>query len=418
MKKYDLIVVGGGFSGVCSALSASRLGLKVLLVEKNNCLGGAATNALVVPFMDYWTYIDGKKFYLSRGVFYEIVGELKKANAIQDNEMTFDYEYLKVLLNRMVIKEGVDLLFNAICSGVNSENGQIKSLDFITRAGNISYEADYVIDCTGDATIVDKAGFSTRLGREEDKLCQPMTLCFRVGGVDIEEFKKQKPEFNPLYKKYKEEGKIKNMREDVLVFHTTNNGVVHFNSTRVCKRNPIDPVEVTLAEIEAREQVYELFDFLKANFTCFKNAEIIMTAAETGVRESRMINGEYLLTVKDIVDCVKFDDSIATGNYDIDIHNPNGSDTSHYYFPNGQYYTIPYRTLIPKGAKNVLVAGRSISVDHETQASIRIMPICATLGQAAGTAIAIAKKEGKGVGEIDIKVLQKQLEKDGAYLGI
>ena len=160
----------------------------------------------------------------------------------------------------------------------------------------------------------------------------------------------------------------------------------------------------------------ELFKFLKENIDGFQNADLAFTASEIGVRESRMIDGEYLLTERDLVECRVFADSIALGNYDIDIHNPEGSGTSHYYFPDGQYYTIPYRCLIPKSSQNLLVAGRCISVTHEAQASIRIMPIVCCLGEAAGTAASIAKRDNVNVRDVDVKKLQEELKKHGAVL--
>ena len=126
---------------------------------------------------------------------------------------------------------------------------------------------------------------------------------------------------------------------------------------------------------------------------------------------------EYVLTEYDLKDCVRFDDAIAAGNYDIDIHSPDGSGTSHYYFPAGKWYTIPYRSLLPKGAANLLVAGRCISATHAAQASIRIMPIVTTLGEAAGVAAAIAAKAGVGVKHADVQAIRTQLEKEGAFLG-
>ena len=129
-----------------------------------------------------------------------------------------------------------------------------------------------------------------------------------------------------------------------------------------------------------------------------------------------MIDGEYLLTGSEIVNCPRFEDSIAVCNYDIDIHNPEGSGTSHYYFPDGKYYEIPYRVLIPRGSENLLVAGRSVSVDHEAQASIRIMPTVCCLGEAAGTAVAVAKKHGTDVKNVDISELQRRLVENGAVI--
>ena len=142
-----------------------------------------------------------------------------------------------------------------------------------------------------------------------------------------------------------------------------------------------------------------------------------MTAPQIGVRESRKIEGEYVLTGDDLVSCVKFEDSIAAGNYDIDIHNPEGGGTSHYYFKDGEYYTIPYRCLIPKGGKNLLVAGRCVSATHEAQASVRIMPIVCCIGEAAGTAAAAAHKRGVAVNEADVPEIQNILRGNGAFIG-
>ena len=128
-----------------------------------------------------------------------------------------------------------------------------------------------------------------------------------------------------------------------------------------------------------------------------------------------MIDGEYVLTGEDLVACTKFEDAIAAGNYDIDIHNPEGSGTSHYYFPEGTYYTIPYRSLQPKNADNLLVAGRCISSTHEAQASYRIMPIVCCIGEAAGTAVGLAAQAGVGVKAVDVPSLQATLKKNGAF---
>ena len=180
--------------------------------------------------------------------------------------------------------------------------------------------------------------------------------------------------------------------------------------------NPTDVFDVTKAEIEARKQVYEIFEFLKENFECFKNSEIVSTASEIGIRESRMIYGEYILTGNDLKNLTMFEDAIALGNYEVDIHNPEGGGTSHYYFKRNEYYSIPYRSLVPKNAENLLVAGRCISVDHEAQAAIRIMPIVCSLGEAAGTATALAYKDECGVCEVNVKLLQKTLEQNGAVI--
>jgi len=419
MNKYDLVVIGGGFAGSCAAISAARENLSVLLIEKANCLGGAAVNCLVNPFMPNATNIEEngkfKKFILSRGLFTEITNELKEMNATKgEPSFVFHEEYLKLVLNRMAISSNVNLLFHSYLIDVRKNDDRIESITVANKSGKQEFFADYFIDATGDADLTVLCGCPYRLGRENDQLCQPMTLCFRVSNVDIDKYKKAQPLINDLYNEMKKKGKIKNVREDVLIFHSMVDGVLHFNSTRIVKRNPVDAFDKTKAEIEAREQVIELFSFMKENIDGFQTANLLMTAAEIGVRESRMIDGNYLLTGDDLVNCTKFKDSIALGNYDIDIHNPEGSGTSHYYFPKGQYYTIPFRSLIPKGINNLLVAGRCISATHEAQASIRIMPIVACIGEAAGTAIGVAFKDGLNVNEIDVKKVQVRLQKQGA----
>ena len=213
-------------------------------------------------------------------------------------------------------------------------------------------------------------------------------------------------------------GELINPRENILYFYTPIPGVVHFNTTRVVKKNPTDPFEVTEAETLARKQVYEIYEFMKKHADGLENSFLMMTAAEIGVRESRMIVGDYVLTERDCRACAKFEDAIAACNYDIDIHNPEGSGTSHYYFPEGEYYTIPYRSLIPKTVNNMLVAGRCISSDHGAQASYRIMPTVCCIGEAAGSAIALAVKDNISVRDIDVKKLQDLLTKNGAFIGI
>ena len=423
MKKYDIIVAGGGFAGAAAAIAAGRLGKKVLLFDSSNCLGGSACNALVFPFMPYTTVIDGKRRRLSSGIFREIQDKMDEIRILLDEknhmegQSSFSEEHLKLVLNRMASDAGVELLYHARLCGVETSAGKITKVSVSAISGIIDLYADMFIDATGDAELAYISGCPCRLGRESDNLCQPMTLCFRVANVDMKKFVEEKPKINELYKKLKAEGKIRNPREDVLVFtNLVQQNILHFNTTRVIKLNPTDPFDVTKAEIEAREQVFEIYLLIKNNFECMKNAQLLMTASRIGVRESRMIDGIHVLTGKELVDCTKFDDSIACGNYDIDIHSPDGSGTSHYYFKDGDYYEIPYRSLVPQKIDNLLVAGRCISADHEAQASVRIMPIICCLGEAAGVGAAVAHKNGTSAKDADISEIQKILVGNGAVI--
>ena len=416
MKKYDLAVIGGGFAGVAAALAAARAGAKVLIVEKSNCLGGAAVNCLVNPFMPYWTKMDGKRVDLSAGIFKEIHDRLEHHNAM--SKESFLEEELKYILNEMVAEANIDLLFHAYIFKVEKCDEHIASIVVATKSGEMQVEANYFIDATGDAQLAYLAGCPTVLGRESDHLCQPMTLCFRLGNVDVEKFYKSRERLKIAHAESLAAGELINPRENILVFKTPIHNVLHFNTTRVVRKNPTSPVEVTEAEVLARRQVYEIYEFMKKHADGLENSFLMMTAAEIGVRESRMIVGDYVLTEQDCRNCVKFDDGIAACNYDIDIHNPEGTGTSHYYFPAGEYYTIPYRSLIPKSAENLLVAGRCISSDHGAQASYRIMPVVCCIGEAAGSAVGLAVKQNCTVREIDVKELQNELKRNGAYIGV
>lgn len=414
MKKYDVAIVGGGFAGFAAALAAARGGASVILIDKSGCLGGAAVNCLVNPFMRNWTTVNDQRLDLSAGIFLEIIEKMKKRQAMWHE--CFLEEELKALFNDMAEEAGIDLLFHADLFKADTSDGRITTLYFAGRNGVLSLEADYFIDASGDGILSFLSGCPTTLGRS-DGLCQPMTLCFRVGNVDVDAFFKGYKALTEKHAKALENGELINPRENILVFKYPINNVLHFNTTRVIKLDPTDPFDYTKAEIESRKQVMEMFSFLKKNADGFENAYLMMTAAEIGVRESRMIVGDHLLTEKECKECTVFDDSIAACNYDIDIHNPEGTGTSIYSFKPGTYYTIPYRCLIPKSVSNMLVAGRCISADHSAQASLRIMPTVCSIGEAAGSAIALAVRDKTDTRSIDVNELRNILTQNGAFTG-
>ncbi len=416
--KYDLIVAGGGLSGVAAAVSAARDGLKVLLVEKSGCLGGAIANNLVYPFMPYWTKTDkvtNNRKYLSQGIFKEMKQRHDQyVSDCKDHE--FNSEYFKIVLDDMTIEAGVDVLFHGIVYDVKTRERNITEVDITAKGQKITVQADFFIDATGDGELFYLAGCDYQLGRDSDGLCQPMTTCFRMSGVDLDLFTEERPRLQELYKEKQAKGEIKNPRENILVFFGVGEDVLHFNTTRVVKLDPTNPFDVSRAEVIARKQIHELVSFLKENSKAFDESALISIAIDIGVRESRKLKGVHILTADELINCTRFEDSIALGNYDIDIHNPAGTGTSHRYFKDGEYYTIPYRCLLPKEFDNLLVVGRCLSATHEAQASVRIMPICCCLGEAAGTAVATAYKTNTNAHAVDIKTLQQKLKENGAAL--
>ena len=418
--KYNLVVVGGGLTGVAAAVSAAREGLTVLLVEKSGCLGGAISNCLVYPFMPYWTKpywgeAAKNKKYLSQGIFKEMKERHDKyVTDCKDHE--FNSEYFKIVLDDMTVEAGVNVLFHSVLADVKKQGEKITAVEIIAKSQHFTVEADFFVDATGDGDLFYLAGCDFQLGRESDGLCQPMTTCFRMSGVDLDLFTEERPKLQEIYKEKQANGEITNPRENILVFFGVGEDVLHFNSTRVIKLDPTDPFDVSRAEVMARRQIHELVSFLKENSKAFDESALISVAVNIGIRESRKLKGVHILTADEIINCTQFEDSIALGNYDIDIHNPAGTGTSHRFFGDGEYYTIPYRSLLPKEYNNLIVAGRCLSATHEAQASVRIMPICACLGQAAGTAVAVAIKSDKNAHNVDVKSLQNKLIENGAVL--
>ena len=416
---YDLIVVGGGLTGVAAAVAAKREGVeKVLLIEQSGFLCGAPGMNYVNPFMPYQLkQKDGSKDWLSKGMFKEIMERLRSKNGIayEYGCPVFNEEILKIVMDELTDDYDVEVLFHAKLIAAQCSDGKVTSVTVAGKSGQLKLEAKYFIDATGDADLSAFAGFPYHVGRE-DGLCQPMTLCFRIGNIDQEKFDQdERRRAQDLYKQYQAEGKITNPRENILIFKHAMPDVLHFNTTRVIKHNPVDMWDLSKAEKIARKQMYEMYTFLKENIKGFEDSVLMSSAPAIGVRESRMIDGEYTLKVEDLTSFTKFEDGIAACNYDIDIHSPDGSGTSHWYFPDGEYYTIPYRCLIPKDSKNLLTAGRCISSTHEAQASYRIMPVCATLGEAAGLAIGLAVKENQNVKDVDTISLRAKLKENGAF---
>ncbi len=415
MKSYDLIVSGGGLSGVAAAVAAARDGLRVLLIERSGCLGGAMSTNLVYPFMKFSTPVNGEEKLLCAGLFTEM---REREHAYDDSgTMTrFRPEYFKLVLDDMVSEAGVDVLFHAQIFGVETKERAITALQVATLSGVMTLCADFFVDATGNGDVLALAGCDFVLGRESDNLCQPMTTCFRMCGVDVDLFKSERPRLQELYKEARERGEIKNPRENILTFSGIGEGVLHFNTTRVVKHDPTDAFAVSRAEIEARRQIHEIVEFLKKHSKAFEHATLVSIASEIGVRESRKLRGEYILTAEDLLAQTMFEDRVVLANYNIDIHNPAGTGTNIHYFKDGEYYSIPYRSLLPREYDNFLVVGRCLSATHEAQAAVRVMPICACMGEAAGVAVALAKSTGASTHTLDVHALQEKLRANGATI--
>ena len=406
-EMYDLIVAGGGVAGVAAAVSAAREGLRVLLAEQTGVTGGAMTNALVYPFMRYTLRKSGR--VLAAGLFAEMQERWK---AYRDTS----WETYKLVFDDLLSEAGAEVLFHAQLFDVTTKDRQVTEISVATCAGKRSLRARMFIDATGDGELFYLAGCDCQLGRQEDGFCQPMTTCFRLGNVDIARFQAERPVLEERYRARQAEGKITNPRENILVFFGLGEGIVHFNTTRVIRHDPTDPAALSRAEMIARRQVWEMVKFLREESEAFSHCTLLSLANRVGVRESRKLKGVHILTAEELERGVYFPDTVALGNYGVDIHNPTGTGTTVHYLSDEAYYSIPYRSLLPKEYDNLLVAGRCLSATHEAQSAVRIMPTCVCMGQAAGIAAAVAAETGTALSGVDTDAVRRRLTERGAVL--
>ena len=415
-EAYDVVVAGGGPGGTAAATAAARLGARVLLIERESALGGMATTGLVHPFMQY----HAGQVQLSAGVFQEIIDRLAARGAMRGRRI-FDDEAMKIVLDEMTAEAGVKVLLGAFVADAATLGSRIHSVTVVSKSGIEQVRGKYFIDATGDGDLSFRAGAPVEVGRPADGLCQPMTLCFRMAGVAVDlhdesAFRALREELNAVFTRAKEEGRIDQPRQDVLVFQTVRPEVLHFNTTRIVGKSAVDAGELTAAEIEGRRQAWELADLFRAEVPAMRDAWLSKTASRIGIRESRRVIGHYVMTEHDILTARKFPDGVARANYCIDIHNPAGEGTVIREVPPGDWYDIPYRSLLPRTLENLLVASRCISATHEAHSAVRVMATVATIGQAAGTAAALALQDERPPSEVDVEALRRQLLADGASL--
>ncbi len=460
MKKYDIIVAGGGISGAIAAIAAARLGKKVLIVEQYGCLGGMLTSGGVGPMM---TFHAGDVLAV-QGITNELIERMKKkgkstghifdTTGYTYSVTPFDAEGMKWELENMLIEAGGEVLYHALVVKTCVNDGILKSIIVATKSDMFTLSADIFIDATGDANLAYLSGVRFTEGREGDGACQPLTSNIKMYNVDIErckdyirnpeniaEFSRIKNDLNIVdraerlsiggfemsFKDGFESGELSFERGEVLFFETNNPGEVIVNTTRVPHLKATDAWEFSKAETIARKQVFELEAFLKKKIPGFENAVMAYSGPSTvGTRSSRQIVGVYTLNEDELISCKKFDDVIAHGGYKIDIHTTKGSNESAFSkelkskkeLEYGAMYSIPYRTLINRDVKNIITVGRCISVTFMAQGAIRVSPIAGAVGHAGGVAAALAQSGGVLPEEISVKELQSVLCSQGAFLEI
>lgn len=430
----EVLVLGGGPGGVGAAISAARAGARVILVERFGAFGGTWTSGLLSSIMPY-PHV--------KGLFHEIITRLDARGgwrcAGRDDPYdwrtaqnhapaprphgwggTYDAEKLKVVLDEMIVEAGVRPYFFLVAASVLREGGRIVGVVVESKEGRRVITADVFIDATGDGDIATLAGVPCAAGREVDGGTQPMTMIFKMDGVDDAAATAAcvaDPSLATAWQAAKAAGEVTVPRENVLLSPMPVPGQWVFNTTRIIGRDGTRVRDVSAAMIEGRRQVDEIARFLRRHIPGFAHARVSETATHIGVRETRRVRCDYTITGNDLLRQVRFPDAIARGNWAIDIHNPKGEGTEFRQLAEGEYFEIPYRSLCARGIDNLLVASRCIDCTHEAHAAIRITPQIVAIGEAAGLAAAIATGDGdRDTRSVDIALLRQTLRERGAFV--
>ncbi len=421
--RADILVVGGGAAGTLAAVAAARRGAEVVVVESQGALGGSHTLGGVDTF--YGFYAPGASTRrIVGGLSYEVVERLLAQDAAfarpntfgAGTGITYDIEALKIIYETMVLEAGGKLLYHTEAVDVVVEDGQLRGVVTASKAGLRSILADVIVDASGDADVAARAGAPFELAGSEGRPVQSLSMIFFMGNVDTARaFAVPQAERTRVMKQAVESGRYRLTRVGGSIHATPHPGLVHANLTRLPNVDATNPFALTQAEVEGRWQVQEYVRFLKAEMPGFEQAYLAMTASMIGIRETRRLVGEYVLTGDDVVQGRRFEDAVACCAAPIEDHHA-GLDVQWRYVQGDGYYQIPYRSLLPLEVENLLVAGRCLSATHEAQASARNSAQCMAMGEAAGVAAQLALTCGAAPRQVPVADLRNALVAQGVLL--
>ena len=421
--EYDVVVCGGGPAGFIAAIAAARNGARTALVERYGFLGGMATMGYVNP-VSVFTYNDSQ---VVGGIPWEFVQKLENMGGgfIEKplGNVAFEQEHYKLLAQRMTLEAGVDLYMHSYLSGCVMDGGRIAQIVIENKNGTEALSSKVFIDCTGDGDLAALA--SVEMQPDEGAPLQPLSSYFILGGVDLdtpmmqEAIRHNKQGENchclPVREKLLERKEELGIPEfgGPWFCRTGQDGVVTVNMTRTAG-NAIDNRDFVRAECVLREDAFRMAALLKDNFDEFKDSYLIAVSVQGGIRETRRIKGIHTITADEYVTAYHYHDSIARGAHPIDIHVASGPAQNITFLKTPAY--VPYRALIAPTHSNLIVAGRCLSADKKAFASLRVQASCMDMGQAAGTAAAMAAISGLPVQEVNTELLVAKLREQGSII--
>ena len=419
--RYDVIVVGSGSAGSAAAISAGRQGARTLLIDRLGFMGGTSTAVLDTFYAFYTPGAEPRR--VVGGLGWEVVERLTDSGLAFERPntygagtgVTYDQEALKLLWEQLAEDAGVDLLLHTWATGAGLSDGRINSIRIWNKGGERVIAGDVIVDASGDADVAAMAGVPYDNAQATGKV-QSLSTLFKLANVDVARAASvPKAELWSLMREAATSGEYALPRIEGSWHRTPFAGIVLVHMTRIPNVDATDPEQLTRAEVDGRRQVREYSRFLRDRVPGFEEAVVVATSPAIGVRESRRVHGDYRLTREDVLGARRFDDEVALCGAPIEDHHA-GGDTEWRYVGDSGVYGVPYRTLLPIGVEGLLVAGRCFSSTHDAHASARSMATCMAMGQAAGTAGALATAAGTTPRSLDADLVRAQLVTDGAIL--
>ena len=431
LGEFDVVVLGGGPAGIAAGAAAARSGRSTLLVERYGFLGGMGTAAGVTNFCGLHANVFGEITQVVHGVADDLLSRMRALGGLNEPHVLFggkiaaqayDNAAFKVAADGLLSDSGAQLLFHAQAAGVLMRSAsEIEALLIETKSGRYAIRGRVFIDCSGDGDLAMQAGAVYEKGTDGETMLYPSTM-FRVNGVDPERAGDAWNHFG-RWMEEAERGGRRFPRKTPIIRPQKNPMEWRANVTQLANPDgsPVDctdAVQLSRAEVEGRRQIVDFFQFLRESAPGFDKAYILEIAPQVGVRETRRVVGDYQLTEADVLDCASFADTVGVNGWMIEAHVAGDISFKWQDIPNVRGFNhLPYRMVLPKGLDNLLVAGRCASMTHMGQSAARVSGACFVMGQATGTAAALALDAGVRPRDLDVAGLQQRLEHDGAYLG-
>jgi len=428
--EYEVVVLGGGPAGIAAAVAAARAGRRTLLIERYGFLGGMGTAAGVTNFCGLHANVHGGMHRVVQGVASELLTRIDRLGGLNAPHLilgkilaqAYDTAAYKIAADDLVAAHKVELLFHALGAGVvMHDDRRIHALMVETKAGRQAVTASLFIDCSGDGDLAAWAGAAFEVGDNAGSMLFP-SMMFRLNGIDPEKAGEAWRTIPALMEQAEAAGTHKFPRKAAIVRPQRSGIEWRVNFTQLARAdgkaiNGLEPDELTRGEIDGRRQAVEAFAFLRT-VPGFEKSYIVDLPPQLGIRETRRVIGGHMLSGEDVLGCASFDDSIGVNGWPMEQHVAGDVIFKFPPIPESRGFNeLPYRMLVPEGLDNLLMAGRCASMTHEGQSAARVSGGCFVMGEAAGTAAALALGGNTNPRDIAVEKLQQQLQQQGAFIG-